>query len=77
MLLYGLVLLASLVFCTFKNAIELRYVLLCFAPSYLLLIAKRIGPWEKDGRLGVFLGASYLVGLAGSLGYSLLVRGVF
>ena len=72
MILYGAVLFAGYVFVTFNIATEQRYVLMCFAPSYLLLIAKRVPVLERNPRLPLFLGAIYLVNVAAICAYAVM-----
>lgn len=72
MILFGAVLFAAYVFVTFNIATEQRYVLMCFAPSYLLLTAKRVRQLEGMPRLPLILGAMYLVNAAAIVAYSIM-----
>jgi len=72
MIWYGAVLFAAYIFITFNIATEQRYALLCFAPSFLLLMAKRYRGLERNPRLPLILGAIYLVNVAAVLTYAVV-----
>lgn len=63
MLLYFSLLLATLVFIAINIGTAQRYSILCFAPSYLLLIFKKITAYIHDRRLPAFCAATVVVNL--------------
>lgn len=63
MLIYFGALFAMLIFIAINMNTGHRYALLCFGPSYLLLISKKISAYFNDGRLPAFFAASVAVNL--------------
>jgi len=63
MLLYYALLFAVLAFISINVNVAQRYVLLCFGPSYLLFISKKIPEYIHDRRLPVFCSAHVAVNL--------------
>ena len=63
MLIYFGALFAMLIFIAINMNTGHRYALLCFGPSYLLLISKKIPAYFNDGRLPAFFAASVAVNL--------------
>ncbi len=72
MLFYAAVLFAAYLFVTFNIATEQRYALLCFAPSYLVLIGKRVEKIDGNRRAPLMLVAIYLVNAAAIVAYSMI-----
>jgi 4-amino-4-deoxy-L-arabinose transferase-like glycosyltransferase len=69
MLLYYILLFAVLAFISINVNVAQRYVLLCFAPSYLLFISKKIPEYIHDRRLPVFCSAHVAANLLLTIAY--------
>jgi hypothetical protein len=72
MLVYFITIFAILIFITINVNTGHRYSMLCFAPSYLLLISKKITPYIHDGRLPAFCAATVAVNLLIVVTYAIL-----
>jgi 4-amino-4-deoxy-L-arabinose transferase-like glycosyltransferase len=69
MAVYFGLLYALLIFIAMNVAASQRYVMLCFAPSYLLFISKKVPEYIHDRRLPAFCSAHVVVNLLLTIAY--------